>query len=89
MEFFIFIQILIEHSVSNSGDPDQTQHSAASDLGLCCLPMSHKKDARLMLVHLNLFLFGYIITFINGISDNRNAHFMHSLDFDPHSIQSN
>ena len=30
----------------NSGDPDQTPHSVASDLGLHCLPMSHKKDAR-------------------------------------------
>ena len=31
---------------ANSGDPDQTLHSAASDLDLHCLPMSHKKDAR-------------------------------------------
>ena len=31
-------------------DPDQTPHSAASDLGLHCLPMSHKKDARLICV---------------------------------------
>ena len=30
---------------ANSGDPDQTPHSVASDLGLHCLPMSHKKDA--------------------------------------------
>ena len=30
----------------NSGDPDQTLHSVASDLGLHCLPMSHIKDAR-------------------------------------------
>ena len=28
--------------------PDGTPHSAASHLGLCCLPMSHKKDARLI-----------------------------------------
>ena len=27
--------------------PDGTPHSAASHLGLYCLPMSHKKDARL------------------------------------------
>ena len=27
--------------------PDGTPRSAASHLGLCCLPMSHKKDARL------------------------------------------
>ena len=31
---------------ANSGDPDQMPHSVASDLGLHCLPMSHKKDAR-------------------------------------------
>ena len=31
---------------ANCGDPDQTPHSVASDLGLHCLPMSHKKDAR-------------------------------------------
>ena len=45
--FFIFIQNLIGHSIANSGDPDQTQHFVASDLGLHCLPMSHKKDASL------------------------------------------
>ena len=31
----------IGHSVSR--DPDQTQHCAASDLGLHCLPMSTKR----------------------------------------------
>ena len=30
----------------NGRDPDQTTHSVASDLGLHCLRMSHKKDAR-------------------------------------------
>ena len=29
----------------------QTLHSAASDQGLHCLPMSHKKDARLIWVN--------------------------------------
>ena len=29
---------------ANSGDPDQIPHSVVSDLGLHCLPMSHKKD---------------------------------------------
>ena len=47
MVFLIFIQILIEHSVSKSGYPDQTPHKETSDLGLHCLPMSHKKDAGL------------------------------------------
>ena len=31
---------------ANSGDPDQTPHFVASDLGLHYLPMSHKRDAR-------------------------------------------
>ena len=30
--------------------PDGVPHSAVSHLGLCCLPMSHKKDARLIRV---------------------------------------
>ena len=30
---------------ANSGDPDQTPHSVASDLGLHYLPMSYKKEA--------------------------------------------
>ena len=33
-----------------TGEADQTSHSAVSDLGLHCLPMSQKKDARLMWV---------------------------------------
>ena len=46
MLFFIFIQVLIEIMQANSGDPDQTPHYVASDLGLRYLPMSHIKDAR-------------------------------------------
>ena len=49
MVFFNFIQILKETSVSNSG-PDQMPHFVASDLVLHCLPMSHKKKARLIWV---------------------------------------
>ena len=46
MELFTSIQILIEYYVSK-----QWRHcSAASDLGLQWLPMSHKKDARLIWV---------------------------------------
>ena len=48
MVFYIFIQILIDPYVSKSGDPDQTPRSVACDLGLHGLPMSHKKDARLI-----------------------------------------
>ena len=31
--------------LANSGDPDQTLRSVASDLDLHCLPMSHKVNA--------------------------------------------
>ena len=34
----------------NSENPDQTPRIAASDLGLHCLPLSNKKDARLIWV---------------------------------------
>ena len=40
------------HAFRNSVDPDQTPRTVASDLGLHCLPMSHKKDARLIWVKL-------------------------------------
>ena len=36
--------------LANREDPDQTPHSAASDLGLHCLPMSQKWDAGLIWV---------------------------------------
>ena len=36
--------------LANSGEPVQTPHFVASDLVLHCLPMSHKKDARLIRV---------------------------------------
>ena len=34
--------------IFSSGDPDQMPQPVASDLGLHCLHMSHKKDARLI-----------------------------------------
>ena len=52
MVFLIFIQISIEHTArlqANSGDPDQK--NAVSDLGLHYLPMSYKKDPRLIWVN--------------------------------------
>ena len=41
------IQILIEHYVSKQWRPWSDVRSAASDLGLHCLHMSNKKEARL------------------------------------------
>ena len=36
---------------TSSGDPDQTPHSVASDLGLHCLLMWHKRNDLLILVN--------------------------------------
>ena len=36
---FHFIQVLIENMQANSGDPDQTPHSVASDPGMRCFSM--------------------------------------------------
>ena len=38
--------------ISNRGDPDQTPHSAASDLDLHCLPITHLGVSRLQWVKL-------------------------------------
>ena len=48
--FVMLIQISSNILYANSGYPDQTPRFVASDLGLRCLPMSHKKDARLIWV---------------------------------------
>ena len=44
--FSFLFEFLYKIMQANSEDPDQMPHSVASDLGLHCLPMSHKKDAR-------------------------------------------
>ena len=49
---------------ANSVDPDQTPHSAASELGLHCLPMSHLWDARHKLVNYDPF----VMTWLNQFS---------------------
>ena len=50
--FLISIQFLLNIQLANSGDSDQTLRSAASDLGLYCLPMSHKKGRRSLMLWL-------------------------------------
>ena len=42
-------------SCKQTGDYDQTPHFAASDLGLHCLPLSHKKDATCSLIRVKSF----------------------------------
>ena len=60
MVFFIFIQILIEHTFCKQTVEtlhDQSLHSAASALGLHYLPTSHKKDARLIWLNTAYWVF--------------------------------
>ena len=45
---------------ANSGDPDQTPRSAASDLGLHCLPINLLGVSRLKCVNQNIDIFLYI-----------------------------
>ena len=44
-DFYIFFSMKL--LCANRIAPDGTLHSAASHLGLFCLPVSHKRDARL------------------------------------------
>ena len=46
--FFIFISFFDEFMSANRIAPDGAPRFAASHLGLFCLPLSHKKDARLI-----------------------------------------
>ena len=48
MVFFIFIEISIKTYVSKQWGTRSDAHFAASGLVLRCLPMSHKKDPRLI-----------------------------------------
>ena len=51
MVFFIIIQVFIKDQSTNSGEPDQTPCFTATDLGIHCLPVSHKKDARFICIY--------------------------------------
>ena len=42
---------------ANSGYPDHPPYSVAYDLGLHCLPTSHKKDARHVWVKMQLICY--------------------------------
>ena len=51
---------------ANSGDPDQTQHSAASDLGLHCLPNTLLGISRLQWVKVKTFSANGVIGKLKG-----------------------
>ena len=73
--------------IANRIAPDGTPRFAGSHLGLFCLPMSHKKDARLILVNLGHNMYYYIcnINVTRGQSDNiyifliRNLSMIHQV----------
>ena len=46
-DFHFLNNFLMKILLANRIAPDGTPRSAASHLGLFCLPMSHKRDARL------------------------------------------
>ena len=48
--FHFLFHFSIKFMQANIITPDGTPHFVASHLGILCLPMSHKKDARLILV---------------------------------------
>ena len=48
MSDFFFNHSSMKFLCANRIAPDGTRRSAASNLGLYCLPMSHKRDARLI-----------------------------------------
>ena len=50
-QYFSFFSNFKRNLFANSGEPDQTPHFVASDLVFHCLPMSHKKAARLIWVN--------------------------------------
>ena len=47
-DFYFLSHFLMKFFYANRIAPDGTPHSVASHLGLYCLPMSHKRDARLL-----------------------------------------
>ena len=46
--FYFYSKVHCNILLANIGDHDQTPRSAAAALGLHCLPVSNKKDARLI-----------------------------------------
>ena len=59
---------------ANSGDPDQTPHSAASDLGLHCLPSTLLRVSQLQWVKGKNLLWRILIVFFRSM-ENINCSF--------------
>ena len=54
-KFSLLFHCSMKFKKTNRISPDGTPRSAATCLGLFCLPMSHKKDARLIWVKWTVF----------------------------------
>ena len=63
--FFILFHFSMKIKIVNRVVPDGTPCFAASYLGLFCLPMSHKKDARLIWVNFALI---HVFCLVRGTS---------------------
>ena len=62
---------------ANSGDPDQTPHSVASDLGLHCLPITLLRVSRIQWVNLIAYRNQRLLT--NGAGSQQNLGNMHTI----------
>ena len=60
---------------ANSEDPDQTLHSAASDLGLHCLPNTLSGVSRLQWVKVRLTQFSPLECLVKILADNILKYF--------------
>ena len=76
-DFLSLFGLLFSKLNRNSEDPDQISHYAVSDLGMDCLPMSHKKDKKLTWVERDTDLLHqgilYLLTML-PITSTRNWH---------------
>ena len=75
----------VKHSTTeplrSKRDPDQTQHYGVSDLGLHYLPISHKKDTRLILVNPVPGGLLYAEYYIKGVSYLQNQSIVFKICF--------
>ena len=65
--------------LANRIAPDGTPHFASSHLGLFCLPMSHKKDARLIWVNISEASKPILKSFVGGIIVRKGCIMFHCI----------
>ena len=65
-EIYIFLEKKMAKLFANSEDPDQTPHSAASDLGLHCLPITLLPVSRLHWIRVHNEICNVIMSSFNA-----------------------